>query len=114
MIKFIVVFLISIFIFIPTKPSFSKEVSQKNLDKLVDKVSVKFARTFCNTSNFGISDQGAIEFAIGETKKEFSKNKLINLIKQSDVNKKIVSRIENECQVYDFPLEELSKFVINN
>ena len=114
MTKFIVVFLISIFIFIPAKPSFSKEVSQKNLDKLVDKVSGKFARTFCNTSNFGISDQGAIEFAIGETKKEFSKNKLINLIKQSDVNKKIVSRIENECQVYDFPVEELSKFVINN
>ena len=114
MIKFIVVFLISIFIFIPAKPSFSKEVSQKNLDKLVDKVSGKFARTFCNTSNFGISDQGAIEFAIGETKKEFSKNKLINLIDQSDVNKKIVLKIENECQVYDFPVEELSKFVINN
>ena len=114
MIKFLVVFLISIFIFIPTKPSFSKEVSQKNLDKLVDKVSMKFARTFCNTSNFGISDEGAVEFAIGETKKEFSKNKLINLINQSDVNKKIVLKIENECQVYDFPVEELSKFVINN
>ena len=114
MIKFIVVFLISIFIFIPTKPSFSKEVSQKNLDKLVDKVSMKFARTFCNTSNFGISDEGAVEFAIGETKKEFSRNKLINLINQSDVNKKIVLKIENECQVYDFPVEELSKFVINN
>ena len=114
MIKFIVVSLISTFIFIPSKPSFSKEISQKNLDKLVDKVSIKFARTFCNTSNFGISDQGAIEFAIGETKKEFSKNKLINLINQSDVNKKIVLKIENECQVYDFPVEELSKFVINN
>jgi len=114
MIKFILVFLISSLIFIPTKPSFSKEISQKNLDKLVDKVSVKFAKTFCNTSNFGISDQGAIEFAIGETKKEFSKNKLINLINQEDVNKKIILRIENECQVYDFPFEELSKFVINN
>ena len=114
MIKFLVVILISTFILIPTKPSFSKEVSQKNLDKLVDKVSVKFARTFCNTSNFGISDQGAIEFAIGETKKEFSKNKLINLLNQSDVNKKIVLKIENECQVYDFPVEELSKFAINN
>ena len=114
MIKFIVVFLISTFIFIPTKPSFAKEVSQKNLDKLVDKVSVKFARTFCNTSNFGISDQGAIEFAIGETKKEFSKNKLINYVNQSEVNKKIVLKIENECQVYDFPVDELSKFVINN
>ena len=114
MIKFIVVFLISTFIFIPTKPSFSKEVSPKNLDKLVDKVSMKFARTFCNTSNFGISDQGAIEFEKKKKKKEFSKNKLINLINQSDVNKKIVLKIENQCQVYDFPVEELSKFVINN
>tara|TARA_B100000212_G_scaffold254574_1_gene195076 strand:- start:43 stop:387 length:345 start_codon:yes stop_codon:yes gene_type:complete len=114
MIRFIVVFLISTFIFLPSKPSFSKEISQKNLDKLVDKVSVKFAKTFCNTSNFGISDQGAIEFAIGETKKEFSKNKLINLINQSEVNKKILLKIENECQVYDFPAEELSKFVIKN
>ena len=114
MIKFIIVFLISTFIFFPTKPSFSKEVSQKNLDKLVDKVSAKFARTFCNTSNFGISDQGAVEFAIGETKKEFSKNKLINYVNQSEVNKKIVLKIENECQVYDFPVDELSKFAINN
>ena len=114
MIKFIVVFLISTFIFIPTKPSFSKEIPQKNLDKLVDKVSAKFARTFCNTSNFGISDKGAIEFAIGETKKEFSKNKLVDLINQSEINKKILLNIENECQVYDFPVEELSKFVIKN
>ena len=114
MIKVVVVFLISTFIFIPTKPSFSKEVSQKNLEKLVDKVSGKFARTFCNTSNFGISDQGAIEFAIGETKKEFSKNKFINLIDQSEVNKKIVLKIENECQVYNFPVDELSKFSIKN
>ncbi len=114
MIKFIVVILISVFIFIPTNPSFSKEVSQKNLDKLVEKVSTKFARTFCNTSNFGISDKGAIEFAIGETKKEYSKNKLINQIEQSEVNKKIISKIENECQVYDFSLDELSGFAINN
>ena len=113
MIKFIVVILISTFILFPTKPSFSKEVSQKNLDKLVDKVSMKFARTFCNTSNFGISDEGAVEFAIGETKKEFSKNKLINLINQNEVNKTIVLKIENECQVYDFPTEELTKFVFD-
>ena len=115
MIKFIAVFIISIFIFIPTNPVFSKDIiPQEKIDKMVDKVSSKFAKTFCNTSNFGISDKGAIEFAIGETKKQFSKNKFIKLIDQSDVNKKIVLKIENECQVYDFPVEELSKFVINN
>ena len=109
MIKFIVVFLISTFIFIPTQPSFSKEVSQKNLDKLVDKVSAKFARTFCNTSNFGISDEGAIEFAIGETSKEFSKNKLIKIVDFDKINKKIISNIEADCQVFDFPVDELAK-----
>ena len=109
MIKFFVVFLISIFCFIPSQPSFSKEVSQKNLDTLVDKVSAKFARTFCNTSNFGISDEGAIEFAIGETNKEFSKNKLIQFINFDEINKKIISNIEADCQVFDFPVDELTK-----
>ena len=109
MIKFIVVILISTFILIPTKPSFSKEVPQKNLDKLVDKVSMKFARTFCNTSNFGISDEGAIEFAFGETNKEFSRNKLIEFVNFDEINKKIISNIESDCQVFDFPLNELTK-----
>ena len=114
MIKLIIGFFISLLFLFPINSAISKEIPQKNIDNLTNKVAKKFSRTFCNTSNFGISDQGAIEFAIGETKKEFSKNKLTNLINQSDVNKKIVLKIENECQVYDFPVEELSKFVINN
>ena len=114
MIKLIIGFFISFLLLFPINSAFSKDIPQKNIEKLNDKVAKKFSRTFCNTSNFGISDEGAVEFAIGETKKEFSKNKLINLINQSDVNKKIVLKIENQCQVYDFPVEELSKFVINN
>ena len=71
-----------------------------------------FRGTFCNTSNFGISDEGAIEFAIGETSKEFSKNKLIKILDFDEINKKIITNIEADCQVFDFPIDELSKLEI--
>ena len=112
MIKFLIGFLISFLLLFPNNSVLSKEISQKNIDNLTNKVSKKFARTFCNTSNFGISDEGAIEFAIGETNKEFSKNKLIGFLNFTDVNKKIISNIESDCQVFDFPIEELSKLEI--
>ena len=109
MIKLIIGFFISFLFLIPSNPAFSKDIPQKNIDNLTTKVAKKFSRTFCNTSNFGISDEGAIEFAIGETNKEFSKNKIIEFVNFDEVNKKIISNIEADCQVFDFPLEELSK-----
>ena len=109
MVKLIVGFFISFLFLFPTNPAFSKEISQKNIVNLTNKVAKKFSRTFCNTSNFGISDEGAIEFAVGETNKEFSKNKLIEFVNFDEINKKIVSNIEADCQVFDFPVNELSK-----
>ena len=112
MIKLIIGFFISFLFLFPFNSAFSKEIPQKNIDNLSNKVAKKFSRTFCNTSNFGISDEGAIEFAIGETNKQFSKNKLIGFLNFTDVNKKIISNIESDCQVFDFPIEELSKLEI--
>jgi len=109
MIKKIIGFFISFLFLFPINSAFSKEIPQKNLDNLTNKVSKKFSRTFCNTSNFGISDEGAIEFAIGETSKEFSKNKLIEFVNFDEINKKIISNIEADCQVFDFPVDELAK-----
>ena len=109
MIKIIWTVILSSFLFLFSQPAFTKEISQKNLDNLVTKVSKKFSRTYCNTSNFGISEQGAMEFSIGETYKEFSKNKLIKFVNEKDIRSKIVSNIERECQIYDFPIDELSK-----
>ena len=109
MFKVLIGFLISFLILFPINSVLSKEIPQKNIDNLSNKVAKKFSRTFCNTSNFGISDEGAIEFAVGETKKEFAKNKLIELIDFKDMNKKIISNIESDCQVFDFPLNELAK-----
>tara|TARA_Y100001933_G_scaffold200152_1_gene201270 strand:- start:298 stop:645 length:348 start_codon:yes stop_codon:yes gene_type:complete len=109
MIKLIIGFFISFLFLFPINSAFSKDIPQKNIEKLNDKVAKKFSRTFCNTSNFGISDEGAIEFAIGETNKEFSKNKLIEFVNFDEINKKIISNIESDCQVFDFPLDELDK-----
>ena len=112
MIKFIIGFFISFLFLLPINTAFSKEIPQKNIDNLTNKVAKKFSRTFCNTSNFGISDEGAIEFALGETSKEFSKNKLIEFVNFYEMNKKIISNIEADCQVFDFPVDELSKLEI--
>tara|TARA_B100001121_G_scaffold285762_1_gene281777 strand:- start:105 stop:452 length:348 start_codon:yes stop_codon:yes gene_type:complete len=109
MIKLIIGFFISFLFLFPFNSAFSKEIPQKNIDNISNKVAKKFSRTFCNTSNFGISDEGAIEFAVGETNKEFSKNKLIEFVNFDEINKKIVSNIEADCQVFDFPVNELSK-----
>tara|TARA_Y100001978_G_scaffold63995_1_gene57335 strand:+ start:267 stop:614 length:348 start_codon:yes stop_codon:yes gene_type:complete len=112
MIKFIIGLFISFIFIFPINSAFSKEIPQKNIDNLTNKVAKKFSRTFCNTSNFGISDEGAIEFALGETTKEFSKNKLIELINFNEINKKIISNIEADCQVFDFPVDELVKLEV--
>tara|TARA_B100000212_G_scaffold179013_1_gene134759 strand:- start:472 stop:819 length:348 start_codon:yes stop_codon:yes gene_type:complete len=107
MIKLIIGFFMTFLFLFPVNSVSSKEIPQKNIVNLTNKVAKKFSRTFCNTSNFGISDEGAIEFAIGETNKEFSKNKLIEYINFDEINKKIISNIESDCQVFDFPIEEL-------
>tara|TARA_B100001029_G_C14922889_1_gene373020 strand:+ start:61 stop:405 length:345 start_codon:yes stop_codon:yes gene_type:complete len=90
----------------------AEDIDQKNLDKLVVKVSKKFSRTYCNTYKFGISNEGAIEFALGETNKEFSNNKLFKYISKNDLSPKIISNIETECQVYDFPEVDLTQLDI--
>ena len=112
MIKFIILLFISFIFIFPINSAFSKEIPQKNIDNLTNKVAKKFSRTFCNTSNFGISDDGAIEFALGETTKQYSKNKLIEFINLNEVNKKIISNIEADCQVFDFPVDELVKLEV--
>ena len=112
MIKVLVALFISFLFLFSNDIAYSKEIPQRSIDSLSNKIAKKFSRTFCNTSNFGISDEGAIEFAIGETSKEFSKNKLLGYVEIKDLSKKIISNIESDCQVFDFPLEELNKLEI--
>ena len=92
-------------------PVYSLDTSSKTLEKYTKKISNKFTRTYCNTSKFGITDEGALEFAIGETNKEFKNNKLNELIDYKFLKTSIVNSLENDCQVYDFPVKSLEELV---
>jgi len=94
-------------------PVYSLDSSSSTLEKYTKKISNKFSRTYCNTSKFGISYEGALAFAIGETNKEFKNDKLNKLIDYSLLKNLIVNELENNCQVYDFDISNLENLKFN-
>ena len=100
-------------LFLFSTPVYSLDTSSKTLEKYTKKISSKFTRTYCNTSNFGISYEGALAFAIGETNKEFKNNKLNKLIDYSLLKNSIINDLENNCQVYDFDISNLENLKFN-
>ena len=93
--------------------SLALDTSSKTIEKYTKKISNKFTRTYCNTTKFGISYEGALAFAIGETNKEFKNNKLNKLIDYSLLKNLIVSGLENNCQIYDFSIRSLENLRFN-
>ena len=100
-------------LFLFSSPIYSLDTSSKTLEKYTKKISGKFTRTYCNTTKFGISYEGALAFAIGETNKEFKNNKLNKLIDYSILKNSIVNDLENNCQVYDFDISNLENLKFN-
>jgi len=109
MIKRSFIIFISVLFLIFSSPASSNEISPNSIEKYINKISNKFSRTYCNTIQFGISNDGALSFAIGETNKEFKNNKLNKLIDYSLLKNSIVNGLENNCQIYDFPISSLEK-----
>ena len=100
-------------LFLFSGPVYSLDTSYKTLEKYTKKISNKFTRTYCNTTKFGISYDGALAFAIGETNKEFKNNKLNKFIDYSLLKNSIVNDLENNCQVYDFAISKLENLKFN-
>ena len=113
MIKRVFTIFILTLLFLFSSPVYSLDTSSKILEKYTKKISSKFTRTYCNTTNFGISYEGALAFAIGETNKEFKNNKLNKLIDYSLLKNSIVNDLENNCQVYDFDTSNLENLKFN-
>ena len=109
--RFFAIFTLTL-LFLFSSPVYSLDTT-KTLEKYTKKISSKFTRTYCNTSNFGISYEGALAFAIGETNKEFKNNKLNKLIDYSLLKNSIVNDLENNCQVYDFDISNLENLKFN-
>ena len=113
MIKRILTIFILILLILINNPVYSLDTSSKVLEKYTKRISNKFSRTYCNSTQFGISYEGALAFAIGETNKEFKKNKLNKFIDYSLLKNSIVNDLENNCNIYDFPIKSLEKLVFN-
>jgi len=96
-----------------SSPVYSLDTTSKTLEKYTMKISKKFTRTYCNTTKFGISYEGALAFSIGETNKEFKNNKLNKFIDYSLLKNLIVNDLENNCQVYDFDIISLENLKFN-
>ena len=114
MIKFILNFLILFLFLILGNPAYTLDSSAKSIEKYTLKISRKFANTYCNSTKFGISKDGALKFSIGETNKEFLNNKLNKFIDFEFLNKNIILSLENNCQIMDFPEYELEKLTFKN
>ena len=110
--KVFMIFILTLLILF-SSPVYSLDTSSKTLEKYTKKISNKFTRTYCNTTKFGISYEGALAFAIGETNKEFKNNKLNKSIDYSLLKNSIVNDLENKCQVYDFAISSLEKLKFN-
>ena len=113
MIKRVFAILTLTLLFLFSTPVYSLDTSSKSLEKYTKKISNKFTRTYCNTTKFGISYEGALAFAIGETNKEFKNNKLNKLIDYSLLKNSIVNDLENNCQVYDFAISSLENLKLD-
>ena len=97
-------------LFLFSTPVYSLDTSSKSLEKYTKKISNKFTRTYCNTTKFGISYEGALALASGETNKEFKNNKLNKSIDSSLLKDSIVNDLENNCQIYDFDITGIENF----
>ena len=113
MIKRVFTIFILMLLLLFNSPVYSLDTSSKTLENYTKKISNKFTRTYCNTSKFGISYEGALAFAIGETNKEFKNNKLNKLIDYSLLKKSIIYDLQNNCQIYDFAISSLENLKLN-
>ncbi len=110
--RFFSIFILTLFLLF-NSPVYSLDNSSKTLENYTKKISNKFSKTYCNTTKFGISYEGALAFAIGETNKEFKNNKFNKLIDYSLLKNSIVNDLENNCQVYDFAISNLKNLKFN-
>ena len=113
MIKRVFTILVLSLLFLFCNPVYSLDTTSKTLEKYTKKITNKFTRTYCNTTKFGISYEGALAFAIGETNKEFKNNKLNSSLNYPKLKNLIVNELENNCQVYDFAISNLDNLNFN-
>jgi len=57
--RFLTIFILTLLLLF-NSPVYSLDTPSKTIEKYTKKISNKFTRTYCNTSKFGISYEGAL------------------------------------------------------
>ncbi len=113
MVRNILNILLPLIVLMFNEPVYSIDFSPKTIEKYTLKISRKFSNTYCNSTKFGISEKGSLDFSIGETNKEFANKKLNKFIDYELLNKNILLSLENNCQIFNFPEDELKKLAFD-
>ncbi len=104
-------FLIALLITVLSAGIASQAMAAQDLEnqtiKLEQKISKKFSKTFCNSTGFGISYDGALKFALGETKGEFARNQLISNVDLENLKDQILEDIGSTCYYFDLTKADL-------
>ena len=110
--NFLISLLIAAFAFFYSGPVQAAQDIEQRIAKLEDKVSRKFARTFCNSTGFGISEEGALKFSLGETTVEFSKNPLIEQVDVDIIKDHILADVADSCYYFELTKGDLESLVL--
>tara|TARA_B100000131_G_scaffold296865_1_gene315147 strand:+ start:155 stop:505 length:351 start_codon:yes stop_codon:yes gene_type:complete len=111
---FLVALLITLFAFFQTHPVRAAQNSDQKISKLENKVAKKFSKTFCNSTGFGISPEGALKFSLGETEVEFEKNILISQVNLENIKDQILNNVADACYYFDLTKSDLDKLSLSS
>ncbi len=112
--RFLLVLLISTLTFVVSSPIMAAQDIEKKITKLENKVSKKFSKTFCNSTGFGISEEGALKFSLGETEVEFSKNPLISNVNLDNIKEQILEDVADTCYYFELAKSDLESLTLQD
>ena len=105
--RFLIALLITVLSVCISSPAMATQNLEKQTAKLEQKISKKFSKTFCNSTGFGISYDGALKFALGETKGEFARNQLISNVDVENLKDQILADIASTCYYFELTKADL-------
>ncbi len=110
--KHLLAILIIIFTLMPSSKSIAAQDIDKKITQLENKVAKKFSNTFCNSTGFGISNEGALKFSLGETKSEFDKNPLIEKVNMNSIKDQIIDGVSDTCYYFELTKNDLDALTL--
>ena len=113
MLRLLLAFLFAAITFLPVPPAIATQDIEMKITKLENKVAKKFSKTFCNSTGFGISDEGALRFSLGETKGEYSKNPLRGKVNLDKIKDQILIDIADSCYYYELTKNDLDGLTLD-